>query len=185
MNLEEKTLSKKVIFEGRIITVHEDEVLLPNGDTASREVVEHPGGVAVVALDADNNVYMVRQFRYPYHKVLLEIPAGKLNYGEDPFACGVRELKEETGLSAARYDDLGAFMVSPGFCGETIHIYLARDLSVGTMQLDPDEFLEVEKMPLETLLDMVMDNKVEDAKTVIGILKTVQLLRREKAKLDF
>ena len=90
MNLEEKTLSKKVIFEGRIITVHEDEVELPNGEKASREVVEHPGGVAIVALDGDYNVYMVRQFRYPYHKVLLEIPAGKLNYGEDPFTCGVR-----------------------------------------------------------------------------------------------
>ena len=185
MNLEEKTLSKKVIFEGRIITVHEDEVELPNGEKASREVVEHPGGVAIVALDGDYNVYMVRQFRYPYHKVLLEIPAGKLNYGEDPFTCGVRELKEETGLSAERYDDLGAFMVSPGFCGETIHIYLARELSSGDMHLDPDEFLEVEKMPLKELLDMIMDNKIEDAKTVIGILKTAELLRREKAELDF
>ena len=182
MNLEEKTLSKKVIFEGRIITVHEDAVQLPNGELASREVVEHPGGVAVVALDENENVYMVRQFRYPFHKVLLEIPAGKLNYGEDPFTCGVRELKEETGLTAGCYDNLGSFMVSPGFCGERIHIYLARELTNGAMQLDPDEFLEVEKMPLETLVDMIMDNKIEDAKTVIGILKTAQLLRREKSR---
>ncbi len=180
MNLEEKTLSKNVIFEGRIITVHEDEVLLPNGNIASREVVEHPGGVAVVAVDEENNIYMVRQFRYPFQKVLLEIPAGKLNYGEDPFTCGVRELKEETGLTAETFDYLGSFMVSPGFCGEKIHIYLARGLSKGAMQLDPDEFLEVEKCPINELLAMIMDNKIEDAKTVIGVLKTLQLLNVDK-----
>lgn len=180
MNLEEKTLSKKVIFEGRIITVHEDEVLLPNGNTASREVVEHPGGVAVVAVDEADNVYMVRQFRYPFQKVLLEIPAGKLNYGEDPFTCGVRELKEETGLIAERFDFLGSFMVSPGFCGEKIYIYLARGLSSGEMNLDPDEFLEVEKYSLSELMNKIMNNEIEDGKTVIGVLKAYQMLYGDK-----
>ncbi len=176
MYLEEKTLSKQVIFEGRIITVHEDKVELPNGELASREVVEHPGGVAVVAVDEENNVYMVRQFRYPFQKVLLEIPAGKLNYGEDPFTCGVRELQEETGLKAEKFDFLGSFMVSPGFCGEKIHIYLARGLSSGEMNLDPDEFLEVEKHPISELMDQIMNNEIEDGKTVIGVLKAYQML---------
>jgi len=149
MDLCEKTIHEETIFEGKIITLRKDRVLLPNGEEADREIVEHPGGVAIVALDEDENVYMVRQYRHPFKTILLEIPAGKLNYGEDPFTCGVRELEEETGLVAGQYDYLGAFMVSPGFCGEKIHIYLARELSKGTMHLDPDEFLEVEKRPLK------------------------------------
>ena len=180
MDLTEKTLDTQVIFEGRIIKVRLDKVLLPNGVKADREIVEHPGGVAIVALDEQENVYMVRQYRHPFEAVLFEIPAGKLNYGENPLECGIRELKEETGLVAEQYDFLGSFMVSPGFCAEKIHIYLARNLHQGTMNLDPDEFLEVEKHSLQALLDMIMENKIEDGKTVIGLLKAAELLRREQ-----
>ena len=180
MNLHEKTITSEKIFEGKVITLRYDTVVLPNGKEAGREIIEHPGGVAVVALDEEGNVYLVRQYRHPFEKILLEIPAGKLNYGEDPFSCGVRELKEETGLSAKQFDFLGSFMVSPGFCGEKIYIYLARGLSAGDMNLDPDEFLEVEKMPLSNLMDMIMANEIEDGKTVIGILKTNEYLKREE-----
>ena len=180
MDLCEKTIREEKIFEGKIITLRKDRVLLPNGEEADREIVEHPGGVAIVALDEDENVYMVRQYRHPFKTILLEIPAGKLNYGEDPFTCGVRELEEETGLVAGQYDYLGSFMVSPGFCGEKIHIYLARDLSKGAMHLDPDEFLEVEKRPLKELLDMIMNNEMEDAKTVLGILKANEWIKKEQ-----
>ncbi|MBE7022782.1 MAG: NUDIX hydrolase [Ruminococcaceae bacterium] len=180
MNLIEKTIKQEQIFEGKIITLRRDTVKLPNGNEATREVVEHPGGVAVVALDEHNEVYMVRQFRYPFGEVISEIPAGKLDAGEDPFDCCVRELAEETGLSAGHYDYLGKFMLSPGFCREWIHIYLARDLTTGDAHLDADEFLEVEKRPLVDLVEQVMNNELTDAKTVMGILKTNELLRRER-----
>ena len=180
MNLKETTISREEIFEGKIIKLRRDTVRLPNGNEATREVVEHPGGVAVVALTENEEVYVVRQFRYPFNEVITEIPAGKLDAGEDPFDCCVRELEEETGLTAQRFDYLGKFMLSPGFCREWIHIYLARDLSQGTAHLDPDEFLEVEKLPLRELTDMIMKNELPDAKTVMGILKTNELLRLEK-----
>lgn len=179
MNLNEETVSSEQIFKGKIITVRRDTVRLPNGNSATREIVEHPGGVAIVALNDRGEVYVERQYRHPFGKVIMEIPAGKLDADEDPFDCCVRELHEETGLSAGRYDYLGKFMLSPGFCREWIHIYLARDLSAGTAKLDPDEFLELDTIPFTKLMDMIMNNEVEDAKTVMGILKTNELLKKE------
>lgn len=180
MELTEKTIATEKIFEGQIIKVRRDTVELPGGGTGTREIVEHPGGVAIVALDSEENVYMVRQYRHPFEKIIMELPAGKLDHhGEEPFECCVRELKEETGLTAEKFDYLGAFMLSPGFCREWIHLYLARGLSAGSLHLDPDEFLEVEKIPLQQLYTMIMDNQIEDAKTVIGILKTKELLKKE------
>ncbi|MBR5236291.1 MAG: NUDIX hydrolase [Clostridia bacterium] len=185
MKLTEKTIGTEPIFEGKIIKVRRDTVELPNGGQATREIVEHPGGVAVVALDENENVYMVRQYRHPFEKIILEIPAGKLDGpGEDVFDCCKRELEEETGLVAEKYDYLGAFMVSPGFCQEWIHIYLARSLSQGKAHLDPDEFLEVEKFSLSQLTDMIMAGEIEDGKTVIGILKARELMKREGESLD-
>ncbi len=180
MKLTEKTVKTEEIFQGKIIKLRRDTVELPNGNFATREVVEHPGGVAIVALTDDGEVYVENQYRHPFERIIMEIPAGKLDPGEDPLECGKRELHEETGLKAEKYDYLGAFMVSPGFCREWIHIYLARGLSQGDAKLDPDEFLEVKTIPLDTLLDMIMDGKVEDGKTVIGILKANELLRREQ-----
>lgn len=181
MNLMEKTVKTEEIFEGKIIKLRRDTVELPNGNLATREVVEHPGGVAIVALTDGGQVYVENQYRHPFERIVTEIPAGKLDPGEDPLECGKRELREETGLVAGRYDYLGAFMVSPGFCREWIHIYLARDLSQGEAELDPDEFLEVYPIPMDTLLDMIMEGQVTDGKTVIGVLKANELLRREQA----
>lgn len=179
MKLNEETTGTEQIFKGQIITVRRDTVRLPNGNSSTREVVEHPGGVAIVALNDKNEVYIERQYRHPFGRVITEIPAGKLDADEDPFDCCVRELHEETGLTAARYDYLGKFMLSPGYCREWIHIYLARGLSKGEAKLDPDEFLELETVPFEKAIDMVMRCELEDAKTVIGLLKTHEFLKNK------
>ena len=172
MSFGEKTISSSTKFEGRVVDLKVDQVELINGKIATREVVEHPGGVAIVPLDENNNVLMVRQFRYPFKKELLEIPVGKFEKGEDPDECAVRELSEETGCSAGKMISLGKMYSSPGFCSEVLHVYLAMDLSYGKMHLDEDEFLNVERVPLSKLIDMIMANELPDAKSVIGILKT-------------
>ncbi len=172
MDLTEKTLKKEYIFKGRIINLRVDDALMPDGKTALREVVEHPGGVCVAALTDENELLFVEQFRYPYSEVVLELPAGKLEYGEDPFLAGKRELKEETGAQASEYEELGKLYPTPGYCGEIIHMYLAKGLSYGEQQLDIDEFLEVKRIPLETAFKMVMNNEIRDSKTQVGIMKT-------------
>ena len=131
MNLTETPIRQTVIYEGKIITVRVDDARLPNGKTAKREVVEHPGGVCIAALTDTDELLFVRQFRYPYAEVIPELPAGKLNRGEDPLPAGMRELKEETGATAAHYESLGQLYPSPGYCGEIIHLYLATGLSFG------------------------------------------------------
>ena len=171
MNLNEQPLSADYKYRGRIINLRVDTALLPNGSSATREVVEHPGGVCVAALTEDGYLLFVRQFRYPYQKVLLELPAGKLDPGEDPLEAGKRELREETGAEAARYESLGELYPSPGYCGEIIHLYAATGLTFGQMSPDEDEFLEVEKIPLEEAARMVMDNEIADAKTQAAVLK--------------
>ena len=171
MNLNEQPLSADYKYRGRIINLRVDTALLPNGSSATREVVEHPGGVCVAALTENGCLLFVRQFRYPYQKVLLELPAGKLDPGEDPLEAGKRELREETGAEAARYESLGELYPSPGYCGEIIHLYAATGLTFGQMSPDEDEFLEVEKIPLEEAARMVLDNEIADAKTQAAVLK--------------
>ncbi len=178
MNLNEKTLEKIYIYNGKIINVRADRAELPNGKEAKREVVEHPGGVTVAALTDDNELMFVRQFRYPYGEIVLEIPAGKLEYGEDPFEAGKRELREETGAIARDYKDIGNFYPTPGYCGEIIHMYAAKGLSFTDMDPDEDEFLAVEKIPLEKAVDMVLNNEIRDGKTQAAILKVAELVRR-------
>ncbi len=173
MKLEEKRLSGELVYDGRIIKVWRDEAQLSNGKTALREVVKHPGGVCVVALDDAENVLFVRQFRYPHGKVLLEIPAGKLEYGEDHRACGLRELREETGCTCDSFEYLGSLLPTPAYDTEVIHMYLARGLHAGEQSLDEDEFLEVEKIPLKKAAEMILNNEIADAKTQAAILKTV------------
>ena len=175
MHLEEKTLTSEQKYDGKIVKLFLDTVELENGDTALREVVKHPGGVCVVPLDADNNVLFVRQFRYPHGRVMLEIPAGKLEYGEDHRACGLRELKEETGCTCDDFLYLGNLVPTPAYDTEVIHMYLARGLHSGEQKLDHDEFLEIEKIPLDKAVQMVLDNEIADAKTQIAILKTRML----------
>lgn len=175
MNLEEKTLKKNILYTGRVIRLRNDEVLLPNGRTANREVVDHPGGVCVAALTNQNELLMVRQFRYPYEQVVTEIPAGKLEWGEDPLECARRELQEETGAVAQRYRFLGDLYPSPGYCGEIIRIFFAEELSFGVPSPDQDEFLDVLRVPLQEAVEMVMANRLPDAKTQTAILKTAVL----------
>ena len=127
-HLIETTTRRSTVYEGIIVNVRCDDALLPNGRPCRREVVDHPGGVCVAALTDDNELLFVRQFRYPYGEVLLELPAGKLERGEDPFAAARRELAEETGASAVRYEDLGVFYPTSGYCAEKIYMYRARDL---------------------------------------------------------
>lgn len=177
IDLTEKRLTREDIFQGKIVTVHVDTVSLPNGATSTREVVDHPGGVAVLPLDGENNVLVVRQYRYPFGKTLLEIPAGKLDHpGEDPYAAGLRELKEETGVTPGRYESLGRILPSPGCYGEILHLYLARDLELGDQHLDPDEFLNVERIPFDEMVRLCLCGEIEDAKTLAAVLKTKALL---------
>lgn len=176
MNYIEKQVESNIIYKGIIVTLREDQAELCSGKIVRREVVEHPGGVGVVAVDDEGYVIAVSQFRYPMSEELLEIPAGKLEYGEDPLACAIRELSEETGFSAERYVDLGAVYPSPGYCQETLYIYLALGLHPGEIHLDEDEFLNVERLPLAVLVDMIMENRIRDAKTIIGILKAQKYL---------
>lgn len=172
MHLEEKTLSSELKFDGKIVKLFVDKAELENGEIVTREMVKHPGGVCVVPLDKDDNVLMVRQFRYPAQKVLLEIPAGKLEYGENPEECGLRELREETGCTCDEFTFLGSLIPTPAYDNEIIYMYLACGLHDGAQALDDDEFLEVEKIPLEKAVKMIMNNEIEDAKTQIALLKT-------------
>lgn len=177
MNLSEKPLSADYKYRGRIINLRVDTAELPNGATATREVVEHPGGVCVAALTEDGCLLFVRQFRYPYQTVLLELPAGKLDPGEDPLEAGKRELREETGAKASRYESLGTLYPSPGYCGEIIHLYAASGLTFGETAPDEDEFLEVEKIPLEEAARMVLEGEIPDAKTQAAVLKVYMKMK--------
>lgn len=176
MELTERPISREDIFRGRILTVHVDTVALPNGKTSTREVADHPGGVAILALDEDNNVLAVTQYRYAFRKAMLEIPAGKLEYGEDPYGAGLRELKEETGAVPGRYEPLGTLIPSPGCYGETLYLYLARDLTMERQHLDPDEFLNVERIPFDEMVRRCLSGEIDDAKTLVAVLKAKVLL---------
>ena len=172
MNLREKQLKAEYIYKGKIINVRLDDAELPDGKTAKREIVEHPGGVCVAALTDQNEILMVRQFRYPYSEVILEIPAGKRNSpDEEPLLCGKRELKEETGAEAENFIFLGELYPTPGYCGEILYMYAATKLTFGDTNPDEDEFLEVLRIPLDKAVDMIMNNELKDAKTQVAILK--------------
>lgn len=167
----EKTIKSENIFEGKIIKVKRDTVELINNKTSTRELILHPGGVAVVAMDDNDNVYMVRQFRKPFEKELLEIPAGKLEYNEDHRKAGLRELKEETGLKCREFIYMGYYMSSPGFLNEIIHLYIAKGLTKEEQNLDEDEFLNVEIYHKDEILKMIKNNEITDGKSVTALLK--------------
>ena len=179
MELNEKTLSSRQVFDGCLLKVYSDQVELAGGGASVREFVHHPGGAAVVALDGDGNVYLERQFRYPYHKVVTEIPAGKLEPGEVPFDAIQRELSEEIGATAGRWDPLGYIMPSVGYTDEMLYLYLARDLAFGARHLDQDEFLEPFKMPFGEALARAADGRLNDAKTVTALFRAEKLMREE------
>ncbi|MDD3346935.1 NUDIX hydrolase [Oscillibacter sp.] len=176
IDLTEKTLSREEKYAGPLFSVHSDKVLLPNGHTSYREVVEHVDGVAVLALDERNNVLTVRQYRYVFGRTLLELPAGKLDPGEDPVTGALRELKEETGAVPDTFLPLGRILPAPGCYSEVLHLFLARGLHMGEQCLDPDEFLNVERIPFDEMVHRCLNGEIEDAKTVAAVLKAkVQL----------
>ena len=174
--MKEITSKKNYVFNGHIINVRCDDIVQEDGRRAKREVVEHKGGVCIVPVDSDGNVLLVRQFRYAIGKYILEIPAGKREVDEEPFETAKRELSEETGCIAGRWDNLGAFVVTPGYCTEKFYIYLARDLQYFEQHLDEGEHVTIEKIRLEDALDMVYANVIDDAKTVIGLLVAKKLI---------
>lgn len=169
--LHEKILSEESAWKGRILDVSNIEVELPNGHRAGRDVVRHPGASAVVALTKTGKILLVRQYRTAIDRVTVEIPAGKLDSkGEDPLECAKRELLEETGFRAGKIRKLTQIVTTCGFCDEMIHIYLATDLEFDAPNPDDDEFINVDIVPLGEAIDAVLDGKIEDAKTIVGIL---------------
>ena len=176
MDLTERTVESKTLFDGVIVTLKVDKAQLPDGKVATREVVEHPGGVAILALDDRNNVLTVTQYRYVIGKTLLEIPAGKLEPGEDPVAGALRELKEETGAVPDTFLPMGVTLPSPGCLSERLYLFLARGLHMESQQLDEDEFLNVERIPFNEMVHRVMDGEIEDGKTIAAVLKAKVLL---------
>lgn len=174
--LTEQQVASETVYDGKIIRVTKDTAKLQNDALAIREVVHHPGGACVVPLTDQLEVLMVRQFRYPFGEVTLEIPAGKLEFGEDPKACAIRELSEEVGAAASQICSLGCLYPTPAYNKEVIHMYLATGLQLTQQHLDEDEFLDVVKIPLEKAIRLVMQNRIPDAKTQLALLKTIQIM---------
>lgn len=176
MELGEKKLTSRLAYDGGLLKVYYDTVSLPNGGTSWREVIRHPGAVVMVPVDGEGNVYLERQFRYPYDRVIIETPAGKLEWGEDPDSAARRELKEEIGAAASRWDSLGEMLPTPGYCDELQHVYLARGLSFGDTHPDADEFLEVFSVPFGEALEMAADGRIQDCKTIAALYRASRLL---------
>lgn len=176
MKLEEKTIKSTQVYDGCLLKIYRDEVLLPDGNTSVREYNKHPGAVCVVPITKDNEVLMVRQYRYPSRQVMLEIPAGKLEKGETPLENCKRELKEETGAEGYSFTTLGGYVGLCAYSDELVHMYMCRVNDCGEQSLDEDEFLNVEKIPLDKVVEMVLNNQIEDGKTQVAILKAKYLL---------
>jgi len=167
---EEKTIKRETIFEGKIISLHVDEVKLPNGNTSTREIVEHPGAVAVIAITDEDKMIMVEQFRKPLERSLVEIPAGKLEKGEDPIECAKRELGEETGYTCEQIEHVTSFYTSPGFSDELLHIFLAKGLKKNShLHLDDDEFVNLLEVSYEEVQQLIKEQKIYDAKSIYAV----------------
>ena len=177
MILKEKTITSETKFEGKIIKARGENVELENGLNAYRDFVDHPGGVGVVAITPGRKMLMVQQFRKAIEGETIEIPAGKLEGGEDPLECGKRELEEETGYKAKEFISLGYIYPSPGFTNEKTYIYLAKDLYKGTVNPDEDEFLDILEIPIEEIHSMIMKNEINDAKSVVGFYKAMEYIK--------
>lgn len=175
-HLHEETLSSDVIFEGKILRLKKDTVMLENGEHAFREVVEHSGGVCILPVTDDGEIIFVRQFRYPFKEILTEIPAGKREKDEEPLTCGIRELKEEVGAVADKITYLGKLYPTVAYDTEVIYMYLAEGLHFSDQHLDEDEFVDIVKIPFDRAVEMVMRDEIPDSKTQIAILKAKVLL---------
>ncbi len=180
MDFYEKTLASKTIFTGKIIRVQLDEVELPGGKKATREIVRHNGAAAILPVTDDGKLIFVRQFRKPLDRELLEIPAGKLKAGEDPFDCALRELKEETGCTVNSLHHVATFYTSPGFADEVIHLYRAEGLTRGESQPDEDEFLEIIEMTLDEAYRKIESGEIRDAKTIMAVYHWENLILKQR-----
>lgn len=178
MNLKEETVFKNTIYRGKILNLRVDIAGLPDGREEPREFVEHNGGVTVAALTDENELYFVKQFRYPYGQVVLELPAGKLEKDEKPLSAGKRELLEEIGVTAEHYLSLGEMYPTPAYTNEVIYMYCARGLHYEGQRLDDGEYLTVEKIPLSEAVDMVLNGEIKDGKTQTAVLKIAALIER-------
>ncbi|MBP3657283.1 MAG: NUDIX hydrolase [Clostridia bacterium] len=179
--MREIPFSSETIYSGKILHVERWQVTCPNGRTAPREIVVHNGAAAVVPVYEDGTTLLVRQHRVSVDRITLEIPAGKLDSAqEDPLDCAVRELREETGLTAGRMTLLTSLLTTPGFCTEKIGVYLAQDLRQGETDPDEDEFLGLVRMPLEEAVAMVMHGDIRDSKTICGLLMAREVIRAQK-----
>lgn len=176
MEFKEEMVSQETVYEGVIVNVRRDKARLMDGRITNREVVEHPGGVAVFAMDDQGRVALVRQYRYPMGEETLELPAGKLEPGEDPRDSGLRELAEETGLVPGTFEDMGCLYSSPGILDERIYLYFAKDLTQGPTHPDDGEFVETVWLPYQDLVDKARRGEIKDGKTLVGILKASFLL---------
>ena len=170
MNLKEEHIDSKTLFEGNILTLSLDTVKLPDGRHATREMVTHPGAVGIVPVTGDGKIVMVKQYRYPIGQITLEIPAGKLEAGEEIETCAKRELVEETGFVAGQIKKVTAIYTTPGFSNEIIHLYLAKDLKKAQQQLDDDEFINVEYYSPKEIKQLIREGVICDAKSLVGLL---------------
>lgn len=170
---------REILRKGRVFDVTLENVTLPNGTNIDMEIIRHPGASAIVPLTDDNNVLMLKQYRHAAGRVLWEIPAGTFDSGETPLACAIRELVEETGFQADTWDTLGSVTPVPGYSDERINLYLARDLTQSSQQLDPDEIIQVQALPLSQVAVMITSGEIEDAKTIAAIFRTLHKLRVE------
>jgi ADP-ribose pyrophosphatase len=178
-DLSEHRLSSKLVYDGKLLKVRSDTVRLPDGGTAEREFIEHPGAVAVIALTDAGELVMERQYRYPLGRDMIEIPAGKIDPGEDPLVTARRELKEETGYTAAEWRHVATIHIAIAYSNERIEIYLAKELKHEGAELDDEEFLEVFTLPLATALAWVREGKITDSKTVSGLFWAEKVLGGE------
>jgi ADP-ribose pyrophosphatase len=165
-----QTVDSRVVYDGRLINVRLDKVMLEEGRAVIREVVEHPGAVLLLALDDDDNVFLVRQYRHPVGRRLYELPAGTLDEGEEPAACAERELREETGFRPSRLEALGGFFLSPGYSSEYIHLFLATGLEEDPLKAEEEEGLTALRLPLSDALRMIERREIQDAKSIAALL---------------
>lgn len=178
--MEEKVIESETVFQGRLLSLRVDKVEIGSGVVSTREIVVHRGAVAILPILPSGEVLLVRQFRLPAGKVLLEIPAGTLSPGEEPLECAKRELKEETGYSAGKWSKLTSLFLAPGYSTEYIHLYLAEELSYGDVEPDEDEIIDLVPMPFAKALEMVRKGEIEDAKTVCALLLYNLIKKKEE-----
>jgi ADP-ribose pyrophosphatase len=180
--LFEQRIKSEKLFDGQILKLYFDQVRLPNGKTATREKISHPGAVGMVPVTDDGNVLLVRQYRYPVDDITIEIPAGKIDKMEEPEKCARRELAEEVGAVNGDLKLLSSFYTTPGFCDEVLHLYIATGFKISDNNLDDDEFLDIVSIKLDEAVKWIMEGKIKDSKTIIGILMAMNFLNNGNQK---